>query len=422
MRLGLVLPLALCGCLPPLVGLAVAYRAPDGTVYQDSGKEPGAARERALLAVGAGDLACPPGRLTTATKGQMHPGPLLSILEGCGQRATYFLNCQDGPTRTIPPNVVCDIKLIGRVAIAPSTSAPSGRTALCPGVKQAAPIEATLPTPRHEAAVFSDGKLVYAAGGLNSRDGFLTEIIRFDPASGAITVMNEHLPNPTQAAGVAWTGQAAYLFGGRNQTGLLRQIVRYEPRSGSVKQMKAQLPVGAYSIGVVWTGSVFYLLGGFDGNDVNRILRYDPAADVITTVRPVLPVPAQAPAVLWDGKGVWILGGAAHGPSDAIQYFDPAAGKATRVGHLPYPVWVPASFYDGACLYLAGGAAMRSGYDSIIAFDPRTGQAVTLAPRLPDVISGRVATWVTSLHAAFLLGGEDPRNDAHTDEIIRLGP
>jgi hypothetical protein len=285
-----------------------------------------------------------------------------------------------------------------------------------------ASIVGRLPSARHEMAVFSDGRVVYAAGGLDSRAGFLTEILRFDPATGQITLLPETLPNPTQAAGVGWTGEAAYLFGGRNASGFLTQIVRYQPSTGKVTLMKDQLPVGAYSLGVAWTGSLFYLFGGFTGVDSDQILSYDPVADVLTVSNQRMPAASQAPGVFWDGQGAWILGGANHGAGDAIQFFDPRTGEVTQVGRLPYVVWVPASFYDGATFYLAGGANNYSGYASILRFDPSAGQATRISTALPIRLGGRVATWVASAGCAYVMGGQDPPGGALLDTIIRVVP
>jgi len=279
-----------------------------------------------------------------------------------------------------------------------------------------------LPTPRHEAAVFSDGKVVYAAGGLDSRKGFLTEILRFDPGSGKVTILPETLPNPTQAAGVGWTGKAAYLFGGRNGGGFLNQIVRYRPGTGEVTLMRATLPTAGYSLGVAWTGKVFYLFGGFTGADSDQILRYDPAADVLTVLPVSMPFGSQAPGVFWDGQGAWILGGASNGASAHIQFFDPRTGQVTEVGSLPYGLWVPAGFYDGAAFYLAGGASNHSGYASILRFDPAVGQATAISTRLPFRLGGRIATWVAAAGCAYLLGGQVPPGGRFFDTIIRVVP
>jgi hypothetical protein len=285
-----------------------------------------------------------------------------------------------------------------------------------------ATIVGRLPTPRHEAAVFSDGKMVYAAGGLDNRTGFLTEILRFDPVSGKLAILPETLPNPTQAAGVGWTGEAAYLFGGRNGSGFLTQIVRYRPSTGEVTLMKAQLPTAGYSLGVAWTGKVFYLFGGFVGVDSAQILRYDPTTDVLTVSKETLPFGSQAPGVFWDGQAAWILGGASNGASDHIQFFDPRTGQVTEVGRLPYALWVPAGFYDGTTFYLAGGASNHSGYASILRFDPGVGQATKISTRLPFRLGGRIATWVASAGCAYLMGGQDPPGGALLDTIIRVVP
>jgi hypothetical protein len=232
----------------------------------------------------------------------------------------------------------------------------------------------------------------------------------------------ETLPYPTQAAGVGWTGKAAYLFGGRSSSGLLTQIVRYRPGSGEVTLMKAELPTAGYSLGVAWTGKVFYLFGGFTGVDSNQVLRYDPAADVLTVLPATMPFGSQAPGVFWDGQGAWILGGASNGASDHIQFFNPVSGRVTEGGRLPCKTWVPAGFHDGSVFYLAGGASNYSGHTAILRFDPGKGQATRISTRLPFRLGGRIATWVDSAGCAYLMGGQDPPGGRFFDTIIRVVP
>jgi hypothetical protein len=209
---------------------------------------------------------------------------------------------------------------------------------------------AVLPSPRHEPAVFSDGDSVFVAGGLNDKSTLLAEIVRFHPGTGVVTTLPEVLPTAMYAAGVAWTGSAAYIFGGLSKSGALRQIVRYAPAEGTATVMSAQLPLAAYNVGAVWADSVIYVVGGMAGVHQPQILRYDPASDTLTTMEAKLPVGVEEPAVFWDGSWVWILGGKADAAgttgaaSNAIQVFDPMAGEATLVGNLPYALWGAPAF------------------------------------------------------------------------------
>jgi len=132
----------------------------------------------------------------------------------------------------------------------------------------------TLPSPRHEAAVFSDGQMVYVAGGLDDKSTVLAQIVRYYPAAGTLAVMADVPPTATYAAGVAWTGSAAYLFGGLGCTTVLSQSVRYVPGRGTTI-MTAKMPMAAYNVAAVWTGSRIYVFGGQKGGSLTQILAYD---------------------------------------------------------------------------------------------------------------------------------------------------
>ena len=296
-----------------------------------------------------------------------------------------------------------------------------------PGAGVAAPV---LPSPRHEPAVFSDGESAYVAGGLDDKGTLLSQIVRFTPSSATMTVLPETLPTPSYAAGVAWTGTTAYLFGGIGPTGALRQIVRYVPASGATTVMSAQLPVAVYNVGTVWTGDAVYALGGqAAGVHLTQILKYDPATDTLSPLPTGLPVGIEAPAVFWDGNLVWVLGGKvdAAGSSgvatNVVQTFSPASGQAVQIGTIPYAVWDMPAFSDGKVFYVPGGSqTSTTGYTSILRFDPATQVASTLGFSLPVRAAGRVGTWVASVGAGYICGGADYATGKPSDKIVQVVP
>ncbi len=293
-------------------------------------------------------------------------------------------------------------------------------------------VVARLPSPRHSAAVFSDGKVVYALGGCDDAGNALKEIVRFAPATGAVTVLPEILPLPIYGASIAWTGNAAYLLGGLSSGGAdTRQILRYEPATGAVTQMKAKLPSGAFAMGAAWTGSTIYLLGGSSYeptfHNLNQILSYDVAGDSLVTLPGVLPAAVDGPIAFWDGTSAWAIGGNSSGvPSVAVQRLDPGSGRATLAGTLDVGLWAPAAFYDGSHQFLVGGVKqlvpVQVGYRTILSFDPKTSKTTTLPLSLPFNVSGGVGAWVSSLSAGYLLGGVDYDAAKAIDTVIRIRP
>jgi hypothetical protein len=294
---------------------------------------------------------------------------------------------------------------------------------------------ATLPSPRLEATVFSDGRSVYVAGGQDDTGAVLSQIVRFDPSEGTVTVLPEALPRPTYSAGVAWTGESAFMFGGLDQAGaVLDQIVRYTPSTGEARLMSAKLPLRAYNTAAVWTGAAIYIFGGyiFGGPIVahlDQIVMYDPASDMVTPLASKLPVGVEAPGVLWDGKVVWLLGGkideagTSGAPTNTIQVFDPQTQQARLVGRLPYAVWDAPGFSDGKGYYLPGGHSLPwTGYDSILHFDPSAKGTRLLPFALPIRLASHAGTWVSSVSAGYLCGGENTATRRPTDMILRVRP
>jgi hypothetical protein len=293
-------------------------------------------------------------------------------------------------------------------------------------------IVASLPSRRHSAIVFSDGKVVYALGGSDDAGKPMGEVVRFDPATNTVKVLPETLPQPLYAASVAWTGSAAYIFGGLVSSAAdTRQILRYEPSKGTFTQMKAKLPSGAYAMGAAWTGSTVYLLGGSSYEpalrNLNQVLSYDVAADSLATLPAVLTMMVDGPTALWDGTSALAIGGDSGGvPTVAIERLEPASGQVTLAGTLDAPLWAPVALYDGSRLLLVGGikqlAPIQVGYRTILSFDPKTYKTTTLPLTLPFNVSGSIGAWVSSVSAGYLMGGVDYDAAKALDTIIRIKP
>jgi hypothetical protein len=289
---------------------------------------------------------------------------------------------------------------------------------------------ATMPSPRHEAAVFSDGQVVYAAGGLTDGSEILTQIVRYSPAEDAVTVLNEALPIAIYAAGVAWTGSAAYFFGGLGNESVLNQIVCYVPGSAP-RLVSARLPFATYNAAAVWTGTVIYVIGGQQAGALSQILSYNPTTDTLTKLTSTLLVGVEAPAVFWDGKLVWILGGKVStgnglgAPTDVIQTFDPSSGVVKFAGYLPHSVWDTPSFSDGKLFYMldyAGADGQIDGHSSIIAFNPVDRSNTVLSYPLASRPVGRTGAWVSAFGAGYVMGGRDFTTNAMIDRLIRIVP
>jgi len=289
-------------------------------------------------------------------------------------------------------------------------------------------VSARLPSPRHEAAVFSDGRYAWVLGGEVDAPNQLstTEIVRYEPATDSVVLIAKRLPSARNAAAVAWTGQVAYLFGGRGDRHVVTdEILRFDPATGDVTRMNAVLPRGRYNQSAVWTGSKAIVVGGFTPFEYGtEVLEYDPVADRITQIA-TMPQPREGANLLWDGQRVWIVGGYTGAVMlDSLLALDPISRELT-VSNLRWPFthWESAMVWNGRSGWFLGGGTLPQRYlTSIVRFDPGAGVIAQLPIELPSTRIVRAGVWVGD--AGFVFGGVtgSPLSPVVTDEILRFEP
>ena len=142
-------------------------------------------------------------------------------------------------------------------------------------------VSARLPSPRHEAAVFSDGRYAWVLGGEVDAPNQLstTEIVRYsvmldsllalDPVSRELTVSNLRWPFTHWESAMVWNGRSGWFLGGGTLLQrYLTSIVRFDPGAG----VTAQLPGTRIVRAGVWVGDAGFVFGGVTGTPLSPVV------------------------------------------------------------------------------------------------------------------------------------------------------
>lgn len=239
-----------------------------------------------------------------------------------------------------------------------------------------------LPTPRREVGLVwapndaaCEAGCAYALGGWDG--AFLKDVVRWDPATGAVTTLPATLPRGAFSPAAVWDDRSgrALVLGGRDGLAPLAGIVAFDPATGAVRPAGATLPAGRWHVTAVWTGSEALVFGGClnSGTECDvrtrQILRYDPATDTVRVAGAQLPTARAGVAAAWDPRDLPLLGCA------------------------------------GGCAYVLGGwdGSPMGPLRDILRYNPATDTLVKLAAALPTGLAGGPAVWAG--HRVVLFGG-----------------
>jgi len=288
---------------------------------------------------------------------------------------------------------------------AEATTAPpaaAGTTGSAVPAYEAHVVDGTGMSKLSRAAGASDGTGVLAAGGLDAAGNSVRSILRFDPATGAVTPAGR-LETAVHDAGAAVLNGKLFVFGGGTAKGE-QSIVQAGPVGGDAVVV-GDLPVKRSDHVVVADGTRALIVGGFDGTT--------PSLDVLATTDGVtfevvghLLTGLRYPAAAVIGAKLYVFGGElskqAH---DDVQVVDLAAGTTTALAPLPAPRSQASAVTLGDAIYVLGGRTAGTVVDSVLRFDPATGTTSVLGA-LPGPISDTAAGVVGGI--AYLVGGERP--------------
>lgn len=255
-----------------------------------------------------------------------------------------------------------------------------------------------LPQAVQGAAVASDGRDVYVAGGLAVGDRSVSSVERI---SGTRVEHEGSLPVPVHDAAATTDRNGIVVFGGGNLA--TTEEISKVPFSGGPGHAVGRLPAPLSDLTAVVDGPSTYLIGGYTGTAYSdQILRFS-GGRVETVAR--LPQGLRYAAAAKVGRYVLIAGGLAeNGATSSILRFDPRTGQVSRIGSLPYPVAHASAGALGSRMYVIGGRRDdRDTTDAVMAIGA-SGTVRTVA-HLPHALSD---AGVVALHGELMVvGGSD---------------
>jgi len=286
-----------------------------------------------------------------------------------------------------------------------------------------ASVEAELPQGLKDPSSVWTGEAVYVFGGLSWTGGssdFSDEIVRYEPDTGNVTVMDARLPWKGAAASSVWDDRSrpeagcpegcAYVF-------WKDTVTRYDPSTDTVEEMNASLPNRVTETTAVWTGQRAYIFGGQVGfSSVDQILRYDPVNDTVTKLEESFPGPRESMASVWTGEEAYLFGGLGSGGHE-IWRFDPGPERLQKLElSLNMSMYGASAVWDGHHAFVLGGIKDGVSKASILRVDPGEEKIRFMDGRLPTGRDQATAVWTG--RQAVLLGGFQAFERADIAEIV----
>ncbi|MGQ0537050.1 MAG: Kelch repeat-containing protein, partial [Methanobacteriota archaeon] len=357
-----------------------------------------------------------PSRLVTAdlllpttarVEGALNASGRFVVDYGIDEWSTRVANATLNVTETLP-NGTASSSMLAWYPFAPPAPSSAPVTSL-----------ASLPKGRYATSAAGNATAMFVFGGCCA-PGRLGDIVKFDPVANTTTTVSA-LPSPRHGTSAAWNGTHAFAFGGYDGN-LLDQIVRFDPATNAVTVMGGKLPAAGYGTVAVANGTKLYVFGAG-----NRVLEYETTTDAATVKAPIT---VAWPAAAWHAGSAYVLGGIVSGAasSDIVRY-DPVTDTVVSMqGRLPSPRYGAAAVSDGAYVYVLGGVGAER---EIVRYDPVADEAIPMYwGALPANRSLGGVVWAND--SAYLLGGTSsaepnqtlryrPVLDVATDHRLRVG-
>ena len=267
----------------------------------------------------------------------------------------------------------------------------------------------SLPAPVQLPGLARVGSTVLAAGGLDTADSSVADIVRVAPGTARRVGA---LPAAVHDAGAAALGSSVYVFGGGTAGGPIDAITQVTPSGRS--RLAGHLPVAMSDTTAVTIGTTAYIVGGYTTTTALRsVLAFRPG--VAPREVAALPHPLRYAAAAAVGGRLLIAGGTdGTRARDEILSVDPAGRRVRVIGHLPGRLAHAAGAALGNTFYVLGGRgdATASQRRGIWAVDPATGH-VRAAGRLPTALSDLGA--VAAGDRLLVAGGRDAQGGVHRE-------
>lgn len=170
-----------------------------------------------------------------------------------------------------------------------------------------------LPQARADLAAAVVDNTAYVMAGSQESQSFFPSVLA--STDGATWRAAGNITTPVRYPAIAAANGAVYLFGGVTSNGTdTAAVQRYDPKTGATTVI-AQLPAPTSHASAVALGNSIYVLGGIIGNTVSsQVLRVDIGTGAVTPAGS-LPAPLSDAAVATIGPIAYLAGG--QGPSSA---------------------------------------------------------------------------------------------------------
>ena len=253
----------------------------------------------------------------------------------------------------------------------PPAATTTRHTAAAPAHKVVRLVErrlGSLAQPLQDAAAAPSGSGAVLAGGLNSADASVGDVLF---VSSGREAARGSLPSARHDAAAVAIGGATYVFGGGDATHQLNEIVKVG--AGVV----GRLPQPASDVSAAVVSGTAYIVGGFTGTQwLNTILAWRPGQQPRVAAR--LPVALRYAAVATAQGKIVIAGGSIPSgtATRAVLVFDPATRRMRQIARLPSRTTHAAAASIGGTVYVIGGRGPLVGTPTrrIVAIDPLTGK------------------------------------------------
>jgi N-acetylneuraminic acid mutarotase len=276
--------------------------------------------------------------------------------------------------------------------------------------------KAPLPVAMAEVGVAALGGKIYVVGGTaqGRYDSPLVE--QYDPAANSWRE-RAPLPRGLSHVGIAAMGGKLYVIGGFINVvhvGAQDAAFVYDPATDKWASLP-KLSSPRASVAAAAVGGKLHIIGGRGVDKVTVAIHevYDPKTNAWTTAAP-LPVARDHAGIAVIGGKIHVFGGRTNDVTDNValhDVYDPKTDRWSKAAPMPTARSSgAATVYRGLILW-AGGECKPGGkpgerqtYDTVEAYDPKTGTWLTLAP-LP---AGRHAFGAATVGAtAYFAGGTE---------------
>jgi len=169
------------------------------------------------------------------------------------------------------------------------------------------------------------GKYAYLFGNCITKSSCgKKNIVMFEPKTMNIAVLNISLPLDVAGTSTVWTGKDIYLFGGMTTSGPTDMIIKFNPATGNITVMKSKLPFARYHTGAVLYGGKAIIFGGQIKNQsyVDQVVIYNTTSGKVTVSEMKLPYPLATRSYVLIKNEVFLCGGSTKsGPMTSIEIF-----------------------------------------------------------------------------------------------------